>query len=103
MTTCMRTSIVCKLSIRFFTRGFIEVCACVLETKRVGQDPTEGRWKDHEDLAIKILTALKRLRLDQYISATLMNWSLSADVTPLENLKQFILQYNKYCDTLFFF
>jgi hypothetical protein len=74
----------------------------VLETKRVGPDPTEGRWKDHEDLTIKILTALKRLRLDQYISSTQMNWTLSADVTPSENLKQFISEYDKYCDTLLF-
>ena len=72
----------------------------MLETKRVGQDPTKGRWKDHEDLTIKILTALKPLHLDQYISATPMNWSLSNDVTPSENLKQYISQYDEYCDTL---
>jgi len=85
---------------KIFYPGFIEACARVLETKRVGEDPTEGRWKDHEDLTIKILTALKRLRLDKYISATPKNWSLSADVTPSENLKRFMLQYDEYCDAL---
>ena len=84
---------------KIFYPGFIEACVRVLETKQVGHDPTEGRWKDHEDLTIKIITALKRLRLDKYISAAPMNWSLNAD-TPSENLKQFMLQYDKYCDAL---
>jgi hypothetical protein len=46
---------------KIYYPGFIEACCCVLETKRVGIDPTKGRWRDHKDIVIKILTALKRL------------------------------------------
>jgi hypothetical protein len=28
--------------------GFIDVCCSVIGTKRVGIDPTKGRWRDHE-------------------------------------------------------
>lgn len=87
---------------KIYYPGFIEACARVLETKRVGIDPTEGRWKDHEDLTIKIMSALKRLRLDQYISESEMSSSgiLDSSLSPSENLQRFMSKYDDYCSAM---
>ncbi len=48
--------------------GFIEVCCAVISAKRVTYDPTKGTWRDHEQIVIKLVSALKRIQFEVFLS-----------------------------------
>ncbi len=53
---------------RVYYDGFISVCCSVISAKRVTRDPTKGTWRDHELIIIKMVSALKRLRFEIFLS-----------------------------------
>ncbi len=76
--------------------GFIDVCCSVIGTKRVGEDPTKGRWRDHEVMALKIADALKILRFNVFLSST----DNSEEETKSETIWKIGSQYRQYCELL---
>ncbi len=83
---------------RIYYPGFIEVCCGVIGAKRVNIDPTKGSWRDHENMALKMASALKHLRLHTFLqqrSPILSN----ADM-PIDCLWKLQNEYSDYCQSL---
>ncbi len=78
--------------------GFIEVCCNVILAKRVTKDPTKGTWRDHEHIIIKMVSLLKRLRFDVFLSIHDKYKCEQESSTDL--LWRIGLDYQEFCDSL---
>jgi hypothetical protein len=79
--------------------GFIEVCCTVLGTKRVSIDPTKGRWRDHEHIVVKIVSALKELRYSIFVSQR-NHQNVTDVVSPSDFIWQIMCEYREFCASL---
>jgi hypothetical protein len=81
--------------------GFIEVCCSVISAKRVTEDPTKGTWRDHENIVIKMMSALKRLRFNVFLSLHYHEYEFDDPELATNNLLWRIgLEYQEFCDSL---
>ncbi len=88
-----------QLIYKIYFDGFINACASVLGMKRVGIDPTKGRWKDHEDIVLKMLSALENLRFHHFLGQRGTPSNSHENKSDEEMLWNFNAEYIEYCES----
>ncbi len=74
------------------------MCSTVISAKRITSDPTKGTWRDHEHIVMKMVSALKRLRLEIFLSVH--DYESNEEWGGKNLLWQFAGEYQTFCDSL---
>ena len=84
-----------------FYGGFIQVAQILLGTTKVQKDPTKGIWVHHERLVMKMIYALERIRMEEFVRQR--DDGLNIFRSGMDNDKvcwQLQCEYQDYCDKL---
>ncbi len=102
MITCILHENIHRLQAIFkvYYPGFIEICCSVIGAKQVNIDPTKGSWRDHENMAIKVSTSLKHLRLHNFLHQRSPTTEKTNATTTFDYLWNLHDEYEAYCESL---
>ena len=84
-----------------FYGGFIQVAQILLGTTKVQKDPTKGIWVHHERLVLKMIHALERIRMEEFIRHRDNARNIfSSETDNAEVCWRLQCEYQTYCEKL---